>query len=276
VSSALSCGFCDDRDIGILDAGENSRRVRLTPRQLRGFPFCRLSLAMNVRARASWRRHTALFLAVLLHIGLLALILPYMINRSQPPVSEPVDVAIVPPAQPPKPIRPTPAVHPAETNSSAARPHFQPAPRLAHVFQPRLHLTLPPPISPKPPMSLPAASVPPESGAPGNGSGGNSTGAGNGSQEGNDYLKRLKAYIDAHKSGARHWEPNDADVVLVLDRNGLLTDIHVVSSSGDPLVDEDIVTQLRQMSPFPKPPAVLFSASKPLLPVADKWIFPRP
>jgi protein TonB len=231
---------------------------------------------MNERARASWRRHAALLVAVVLHLGLLRLLLPYMINRSEPPTSDSVDVAIVPPAQPPKRIRVTPAAHPAETNSSAARPHLQPAPRLAHVFQPRLRLTLPAPLLPKPPMSLPAASGSPAAVAPGNGSGVNGAGAGNGSQEGIDYLIRLKAYIDAHKGGARHREPHDADVVLVLDQDGMLTDIHVVASSGDPLVDDDIVNQLRRMSPFPKPPAVLFSSSKTLLPVADKWIFPRP
>ena len=144
------------------------------------------------------------------------------------------------------------------------------------MFQPRIHLTPPDPTLPKPPMSLPIASGPPPAGAPGNGLGGSDTGAGNGSQEGNDYLIRLKAYIDSHKGGARHREPNDADVVLVLDQDGMLTDIHVVSSSGDPSVDDEIMTQLRGMSPFPKPPAVLFNASKPLLPVVDKWIFPRP
>jgi outer membrane biosynthesis protein TonB len=208
-------------------------------------------------------------------MGLL-LLLPYMINRSEPPASDSVDVTIVPPPQPPKPIRAAPAVHPAETNSSAARPRLQPVPRLAHVFPPRIRLTPPPPMLPKPPMSLPAVSGPPAAGAPGNGSGGNDSGAGNGSREGNDYLIRLKAYIDSRKGGARHREPHDADVVLVLDQDGMLTDIHVVASSGDPLVDDDIMTQLRQMSPFPKPPAVLFSSSKPLLPVVDKWIFPRP
>jgi TonB family protein len=239
-------------------------------------PYCRFYLAMNERARALWRRHAALLVAVLLHIGLLWLVLPSMINRSEPPPSDSVDVAIAPPVQPPKSIRVKPAVHPAETNSSAGRPHLQPAPRLAHVFQPRLSLTLPAPLLPKPPMSLPAASGPPAAGAPGNGSGGNGAGAGNGSQEGNDYLIRLKAYIDSHKGGARHREPHDADVVLVLDQDGMLTDIHVVASSGDPLVDDEIMTQLRRMSPFPKPPAVLFSSSKALLPVVDKWIFPRP
>ena len=65
-------------------------------------------------------------------------------------------------------------------------------------------------------------------------------------------------------------------MVLVLDPDGMLTDIRVVSSSGDPSVDDEIIVQLRRMSPFPKPPAILFSRSKPLLPVADKWIFPRP
>jgi periplasmic protein TonB len=227
--------------------------------------------------RASWRRHGALLAAVLLHIGLLWLILPYMINRSEPLPSDPLDVAIAPPvpAPKPKPIRTPPAVRPAETNASAARPHFQPAPRLARVFKPP-SLQLPAPLVEKPPMSLPAASASPAAGAPGNGSGGNGSGAGNGSQEGNDYLIRLKAYIDAHKGRARHREPNDADVVLVLDQDGMLTDIHVVSSSGDPVVDDEIMTQLRGMSPFPRPPAILFSASKPLLPVADKWIFPRP
>jgi len=231
---------------------------------------------MNERARTWWRRHAALAAAVLLHIGLLRLILPYMINRSEPPASDSVDVAIAPPVPAPKPIRPAPAKRPAETNSSAGRPHLQPAPRLAHVPQPRLRLTLPPPMPAKPPMSLPVASGPPAAGAPGNGSGGNGTGAGNGSQEGNDYLIRLKAYIDSRKSGARHRTPRDADVVLILDQDGMLTDIRVVSSSGDPLVDDNIVIQLRRMSPFPKPPAVLFSSSKPLLPIADKWIFPRP
>jgi outer membrane biosynthesis protein TonB len=113
-------------------------------------------------------------------------------------------------------------------------------------------------------------------GPPGNGSGGNGNGAGNGSQEGNDYLVRLKEYIDAHKSGDRHRVPHDANVVLILDRDGMLRDLHVVSGTGDPAVDDEIVTQLRQMSPFPKPPAVLFSSSKALLPVVDKWIFPRP
>jgi periplasmic protein TonB len=233
---------------------------------------------MNERARASWRRHATLLAAVLLHIGLLRLILPYMINRLEPLSSDSLDVAIVPPvpAPKPKPIRTPPAVRKAETNSSAARPYLQPAPRLAHVFQPRLRLTLPAPVLPKPPMSLPVASGPPAAGAPGNGSGGDGTGTGNGSQEGNDYLIRLKAYIDSHKGGARHREPHDADVVLVLDQDGMLTDIRVVASSGDPLVDDDIMTQLRRMSPFPKPPAVLFSPSKALLPVVDKWIFPRP
>ena len=109
-----------------------------------------------------------------------------------------------------------------------------------------------------------------------NGSGRNGAGAGNGGQEGNDYLIRLKAYIDSHRGRARHREPKDAEMALVLDQDGILTDIHVVASSGDPLVDEEIVMQLKTMSPFPKPPAVLFSASKPLLSVVDKWIFPRP
>jgi TonB family protein len=232
---------------------------------------------MNERGRASWRRHATWLMAVLLHIGLLWLLGPSMINRSGLLPSDPVDVAIVPPMQVSKPIRLKPAERPAETNSSVARPYLQPAPRLAHVFQPRLRLTLPAPVLPKPPMSLPVASGPLAAGAPGTGGAdGNGIGAGNGSEEGNDYLIRLKAYIDSHKGGARHREPHDADVGLVLDQDGMLTDIRVVSSSGDPLVDDDIMTQLRRMSPFPKPPAVLFSPSKALLPVVDKWIFPRP
>jgi outer membrane biosynthesis protein TonB len=232
---------------------------------------------MSERARTWWRRHAALAAAVLLHIGLLWLALPYLIDQSEPLPSDPLDVAIVPPVHVPKPvIHPKPAVRPAETNASAGRPRFQPAPRLARLYQPPLDLTLPPPMAAKPPMSLPVASGSPAAGAPGNGSGKSGTGTGNGGQEGNDYLIRLRAYIDKHKNGARHLEPHDADVILILDPDGMLTDIHVVASSGDPSVDDDIVTQLKQMSPFPKPPPVLFSGSKPLLPVADKWIFPRP
>jgi TonB family protein len=201
-----------------------------------------------------------------------------MINETEPLPSDSVNVTIVPPPmRPPKPIKVAPAVHPAETNSSAGRPHFAPAPRLARVVRQPIHLTPPDPVVPKPPMSLPTAAFgSPASGAPGNGSGANGAGPGNASQDGNDYLKRLKAYIDSHKNLGRHREPHDADLVLVLDPDGMLTDIRVVSSSGDPVVDDDIMTQLKQMSPFPKPPPVLFSPSKQLLPVADKWIFPRP
>jgi periplasmic protein TonB len=234
---------------------------------------------MNERWRAWWRRHAALLTAVMLHIGLLWLILPYMINRSEPPAADSVDVLMAPPVPAPKPkpksVPVPPAARMAEMNSSAGRPYLQPAPRLARVSKPP-SLTLPAPTVLNPPMSLPAASASRAAGPPGNGAGGNGAGSGNGSQEGNDYLVLLKAYIDRHKGGARHVEPHDVDVVLVLDQDGMLTDIHVVSSSGDPSVDDDIMTQLRRMSPFPKPPAVLFSPSKPLLPVADKWIFPRP
>jgi TonB family protein len=239
---------------------------------------------MNQRAQAWWRRHAALLAAVLLHVGLLWLILPYMINPTEPLPSDSVDVAMVPPAHlpKPKPIRVTPAPRPAEKNASAARPYLKPAPRLAHVVQPPLRLPLPPPLVPKPPMSLAAVPGPPAPGGPASGSGGTGGGAGGGNgngdggREGIDYLIRLKAYIDAHKNGDRHREPNDADLVLVLDPDGRLTDLRVVSSSGDPSVDDEIMTQLKGMSPFPKPPAILFSPSKPLLPVADKWIFPRP
>jgi protein TonB len=232
---------------------------------------------MHERTRALWRRHAALLAAALFHVGLLWLILPYMINRSEPPPSDPLDVAILPPVPvpKPKPVRAPPAVRSAETNSSAAQSHIEPAPRLPRVPRPP-RLALPAPLPQKAPMTLPAAAAPPAAGAPGAGSGANGTGTGYGTREGNDYLIRLKAYIDAHKSGARHRTPRDADVVLVLDRDGVLTDIRVVSSSGDAAVDDNIVVQLRRMSPFPRPPAVLFSPSKPRLPVADKWIFPRP
>ncbi len=230
-----------------------------------------------------WRRHAALLTAVLLHLGLL-LLLFLTIEPLDPPPSDPLDVSMVPPpAQPAKPIRTPPAVRPAETNASAQRADFQPAPRLPRLSLPSLALTLPAPLAPKPPMSLPpASSGPPANGAPASGSGGkgpgggNGSGAGNGSQEGNDYLIRLKAYIDRHKGSARHLEPNDADLVLVLDPDGMLLDIHIVSSSGDPAVDDEILTQLKGMSPFPKPPPILFSGSRQRLAVADRWIFPRP
>ena len=230
---------------------------------------------MNERSGAAWRRPAALLAAAALHVGLLWLILPYMINRTEPLPSDTLDVAIVrPPSRPkPKPIPTPPAVRPAKINSSAPRPRLQPAPRLPHVPQPPTSLALPAPLVEKPPMAMPAGST---AGPPGYGSGGGNGTGGNGSQEGNDYLLRLKAYIDAHKSGARHRTPRDADVVLVLDQDGQLIDLRVVASSGDPSVDDDITVQLRRMSPFPKPPAILFSPSKPRLPVADKWVFPRP
>lgn len=243
---------------------------------------------MNDRAQALWRRHAALLTAVLLHVGLLWLILPYLLSQPPPPLDDPVDVAMLPPPAPqPKPIRPKPvrlkpAERPAEKNASAGRPSLRPAPRLPRVTQPPLDLKLPPPLTPKPPMSLPVGSAPgpsgpPTGGAPGSGSGaGDGNGTGNGSQEGNDYLIRLKAYIDAHMSRDRHREPHDTDLLLVLDPDGRLTDIRVTASSGDPAVDDEVVTQLKQMSPFPKPPPILFSPSKPVLAVAETWFFPRP
>src|SRR6185437_14864178 len=156
-------------------------------RQLRGFLFWRSFPAMNERTRAGWRRRAALLAAALLHVGLLWLILPYMINRSEPPPSDPLDVAIVTPVPKPKPVRAPPAIRNAETNSSAAQSHLEPAPRLPRVPRPP-RLELPAPLPQKAPMTLPAASAPPASGAQGAGSGANGTGAGYGTQEGNDYL----------------------------------------------------------------------------------------
>jgi periplasmic protein TonB len=234
---------------------------------------------MNVRVRAWWRRHAALLAAAALHAGLLWLFLLFMADPPPPPPADAVEMAMVTPAPPPKHIRPKPiakpAVRPAETNDTAGRPHFQPAPRLPRMVLPPLHLDVPPPMISKPPMVLPAASAASASGPPGNGQGGSGNGPGYGAREGNDYLIRLKAYIDAHKNRDRYGAPNDADLVLILNPDGVLTDIHVASSSGDPAVDDEIVAQLRRMSPFPKPPPILFSASKPLLAVADRWIFPR-
>ena len=63
--------------------------------------------------------------------------------------------------------------------------------------------------------------------------------------------------------------------MLVLDPDGVLLDIQVVRSTGDPSVDDDNVVQLRRMSPFPKPPPILFTPSRQRLRVADEWIFPR-
>lgn len=230
---------------------------------------------MKERARTWGRRPAALAAAALLHAGLLWLILPFLINQTEP-LTDTVDVAIVPPAQVPKPVRPKPAPRPAEKNESAGRPSFQPVPRLTHRPMPLPALTQPPPLPVRPPMTLASGGGPKSAGPPGSGAGGSGMGNGNGSQEGNDYLLRLKAYIDSHKSGARHRTPSDADVVLVLDPDGVLMDIRIVHGSGDPAVDDDIVVQLRRMSPFPQPPAILFSPTKRLLPVADKWIFPRP
>jgi protein TonB len=234
-----------------------------------------------MKARVSWRRYLALLAAVLLHVGILWFFASYVIDQTEAPGSDPVDVAIVPPApSPPRRIPPPKLVPSTETAASGGRPHLLPAPRLSRVVVPGVHLELPPPMAPNPPMSFPAAAGTPVAGTAGNGSSGNGAGAGAGSgdasREGTDYLIRLKAYIDAHKSGDRHREPHDADVILVLDPDGRLTDIHMSASSGDPAVDDDIIAQLRRMSPFPKPPAVLFGDSKTLLPLMDEWIFPRP
>lgn len=237
--------------------------------------------AMTERARALWRRHAALLAAVLLHVGLLWLVLPYMINQDPPPPADPLDVSVVrlpPPPPPPKPVRPKPppkpAVRPAEKNATAGKPNRQQGPRMPRV--PPIALKLPDPVPAKAPMTLPVPAAPAASGRPGNGQGGSGNGPGIGSQEGNDYLIRIKAYIDAHKNGERYTVPNDADLVLVLDPNGVLLDIRVAASSGDQAVDAEIVAQLRGMSPFPKPPPILFDATHQRLAVADKWIFPRP
>lgn len=231
-----------------------------------------------MKFRVRWQRPGTLAAAVLLHLGLLWLVLPLLADSAEPPPSDPVEVVMAVPRQPPKPKPPPPkpAERPAETNESAGRPGFQPAPRLPRIATPSFRLTPPVPLPSKPPMALPAASPPAASGPSGAGSGVRGRGPGTGGREGNDYLVRLKAFIDAHKSGDRHVEPNDAELVLVLDRDGVLNDIRVVSSSGDPAVDADIVYQLRRMSPFPKPPEMLFDPDRPLLSVADRWIFPRP
>src|SRR6185437_12020193 len=125
---------------------------------------------MKDRTRAWWRRHAALAAAALLHIVLLWLILPYLVNRTEP-LDDSVDVAIVPPTQLPKPVHPKPAPRPAEKNSTSGRPSFQPAPRLAHVPQPQINLPLPPPVPAKTDMTLPVASGTPAAGPRGSGNG---------------------------------------------------------------------------------------------------------
>ncbi len=241
----------------------------------------KLSTGLSTRARAFWRRHIALLIAALLHIVILGFVLPSMVNRAEPPPADSVDVSMTPPPKQlpkpkPKPVIPKPAPRPAEKNTSTARPN-KPAPRLTRLAPPPIHLKLPPPLEPKPPMVLPATTGPTAAGAAPNsgGGGGSGNGNGNGAQDGIDYLGRLKAYIDSRKSDDGHRNARDTDVVLLLDPDGVLTGIRVVSSSGDPRVDDDIVNQLKHMSPFPKPPAILFSPSKPILAVADKWIFTR-
>ena len=128
-------------------------------------------------------------------------------------------------------------------------------------------------------MSLPVAPQPPAASAPAetsSSSGSNLAGNPDGSSDGDEYITRLHAYVDKHQdtlSDPGGQRLNDAVVAIVIDRNGAVVHARVVETCGNRMIDNQILVELKQMSPFPKPPGILFGPTTQYISVTQLWFF---
>ncbi|MEG2498418.1 MAG: TonB family protein [Brevundimonas sp.] len=68
------------------------------------------------------------------------------------------------------------------------------------------------------------------------------------------YEATVLAWVERHK---KHPGGNVGAVTVgfTLDRRGNLRASHIVSASGNPVLDHAAIDQLKEASPFPRPPA---------------------
>ncbi|GIL41902.1 energy transducer TonB family protein [Roseiterribacter gracilis] len=207
----------------------------------------------------SARSRRALTWSVLAHLALLgALLLQLGAGVAPPP--DPLDVTLIDPPPKPKPKQES-GGSPAPT---ARTPLAAPSIALARVPPPSVLPAVLPPVAVR-------AQAPVGSGV---GQGGVGTGTGRGAGPGNedDYVERLRRHFNARSRSVE--APYDAPrfiqvrIVALIDQTGLLLRAEIQDGSGYARVDRAVLDQLRDMSPFPAPPAELHPPFRITMPLA--------
>jgi periplasmic protein TonB len=199
-----------------------------------------------------------------------------------PPTPEPQPTE-TPPA-PPTPPQPTTATTTTPTPAKPLEPIPPPPPRKPTPPQPTAVAAAPPPPVPAKPAPQPAPSpaplpqvatapVPsPTPGTPGVGTGRGGPGGvgqgeagaghgivGSGNGPGDDYLERVRRWINKYKNypdAAKKQKQQGGPLLAIrLRRDGTVLDVQIDKSSGFPLLDEAALKAVRDASPVPPFPA---------------------
>jgi periplasmic protein TonB len=180
-----------------------------------------------------------------------------------PPKDQSVPVTLA--AVPAKPL-------PLPPRRKPAPPPRRPAPRVAASSPPSAS-TPPPTPTPGPPQLAAAPAVSPAPGLPGQGSGpGGAVGVGAGAEgvghgvlgsgpiegPGDDYLDRLRRWLNRYKhypeAAKKAKQQGHLVVHFTILRDGTVIDPRIEQSSGFPLLDEAALKMLRDASPVPPLP----------------------
>jgi protein TonB len=199
-----------------------------------------------------------------------------------PPTPEPQPTQ-TPPA-PPTPSQPTTATTTTPTPTKPLEAMPPPPPRKPTPPQPTAVAAAPPPALPAKPTPQPSPSPAPlpqvatapmpssTPGTPGSGVGRGGPGGvgqgeagaghgivGSGNGPGDDYLERVRRWINKYKNypdAARKQKEQGGPLLTIhLRRDGTVLDVHVDKSSGFPLLDDAALKAVRDASPVPPFPA---------------------
>lgn len=204
--------------------------------------------------------------SLLLH-GLMLVALLQPLADPVPPQADPLEVTLVQPPPPKKKPGGSPApslAPPRQVTVAAAQPVIRrPVPEI------RVPSLLPPP-------PVPTASTVRETQMAGSGvgQGGVGTGAGRGIGSGteDDYVARLRRHFDRNsrnvEAPANAPRYVEVKVDALIDQTGLLLRAELRDSSGYRQVDQEVLRQLNDMSPFPPPPPELHPPFRITMPLA--------
>jgi periplasmic protein TonB len=199
-----------------------------------------------------------------------------------PPTPEP-QPSQTPPA-PPTPPQPTTATTTTPTPAKPLEPMPPPPPRKPTPPQPTAVASAPPPPLPANPTPQPSPSPAPlpqvatapvpqtTPGTPGAGAGRGGPGGvgqgesgsghgiiGSGNGPGDDYLERVKRWINKYKNypdvAKKQKQQGGPLLAIHLRRDGTVLEVHIDKSSGFPLLDEAALKAVHDASPVPPFPA---------------------
>jgi protein TonB len=200
--------------------------------------------------------------------------------EAQPVPPEPEPQPTETPPAPPTPPQPTTATTTTPTPAKPLEPIPPPPPRKPTPPQPTAVAAAPPPPLPAKPTPQPAPSpaplpqvamspVPqPMPGTPGTGTGRGGPGGvgqgeagaghgiiGNGSGPGDDYLDRVRRWINKYKkypdAAIKQKQQGGPLLTIRLRRDGTVLDVEIDKSSGFPLLDQAALAAVRAASPVP-------------------------